>query len=411
MHKIAIFTFLLLTLNCEACKAPEKEQKNTEPIESQELKQEENTLLVGAEQIDKYIDLLKNKRVAMMVNQTSMCGDVHVVDTLLSLGVNLKKIFAPEHGFRGDHSAGAHVKTTTDAKTGLPIVSLYGKSRKPSQAMLADIDILIFDIQDVGVRFYTYISSMHYLMEGCAEAGKEFMVLDRPNPNGHYVDGPVLEPQFRSFIGMHEVPLVHGMTVGEFAKMINGEKWLKDGKTCPLTVIPCQWYTHSTKYKVPIRPSPNLPNMASIYLYPSLGLFEGTNVSVGRGTEMPFQLLGRPGLEEGSLSFTPKSIPGVADNPKYLGKECKGIGLKDFASTYVLTSQRIYLQWLFLFYESNNEEENGAFFKPFFNKLAGTTKLREQIESGMTVDEIYASWEEGLIKFKKMRKPYLLYPE
>jgi uncharacterized protein YbbC (DUF1343 family) len=345
-----------------------------------------------------------------MVNQTSTIGQTHLVDTLVSVGVDIAKIFAPEHGFRGDHSAGAHVKNSKDSKTGLPIVSLYGNQKKPSAEMLKGVDMVIFDIQDVGVRFYTYISSMHYLMEACAENNIDFMVLDRPNPNGHYIDGPTLKAEYKSFIGMHEVPLVHGMTTGEFAQMINGQGWLNGGLKAKLKVITCLNYNHKTLYELPIRPSPNLPNMASVYLYPSLGLFEGTNVSVGRGTDFPFQVLGRPGQKDTQFEFTPRSIPGVADDPKYVNQQCRGIMLKEFGTTYLLTSRQIYLEWLFLFYNSNDNPENGTFFKSFFTKLAGNTDLQKQIESGTSIQDIRATWQPDIVKFTEMRKPYLLYP-
>lgn len=388
------------------------QKKDSVAVEQQDdHKHELHSVQVGAESISDYIDYLHGKTVGLLVNQTSMIGQTHLVDSLLSLGINIKTIFAPEHGFRGDHSAGAHVDHGVDKKTGLKITSLYGKNRKPSATMLEGLDVVVFDIQDVGVRFYTYISSMHYMMEACNENKVSLMVLDRPNPNGHYVDGPVLEPQFRSFIGMHEVPLVHGMTVGEFAKMIQGEGWIENAEKLDLRVIPCKQYTHNTLYHLPIRPSPNLPNMESVYLYPSLGLFEGTNVSVGRGTEMPFQVLGRPGQQKGSIVFTPESIPGVSDKPKYEGKECRGVMLREFASTYLLDYRKIYLEWLFLFNSSNNEDLNGPFFKSFFDKLAGTTKLREQIESGTSIADIRKSWKPKIDEFKQVRKKYLLYPD
>jgi len=412
MQKIGLLTSILIFLSFMACgerkPSTASEKSETTPATNQEIKVVTNSIIVGAAQLEKYVPILKGKRVAMMVNQTSTVGSSHVVDTLLQWGVNLVKIFAPEHGFRGDHSAGAHVKSTVDQKTGLPIVSLYGSSRKPSADMLKDLDVIVFDIQDVGVRFYTYISSMHYLMEACEENNKKMVVLDRPNPNGHYVDGPTLYPKYKSFIGMHPVPLVHGMTVGEFARMINGEAWLSGGDTCNLTVVPCLNYTHDSLYKLPIRPSPNLPTMESVYLYPSLGLFEGTNVSIGRGTDKPFQIVGRPLQDSGSLTFTPKSIPGVSDHPKYENQECVGFDLTRFANTYILTNRRIYLDWLKLFYETN-KSENGEFFKSFFTKLAGGPELQKQIESGMSTEDIYASWESDLTQFKSMRQKYLLY--
>ena len=356
MHKIGLLASILFAFNFSACgelKNSTTEHDTNLPKVSANISP---VIEVGASQLETYLPLLEGKRIAMMVNQTSMVNQSHVVDTLLQWGVNIVKIFAPEHGFRGDHSAGAHVKSTIDTKTGLPIVSLYGKSRKPSAAMMEGIDVVVFDIQDVGVRFYTYISSMHYLMEACQENNLEMMVLDRPNPNGHYVDGPVLDIKYKSFIGMHPVPLVHGMTVGEFATMINGERWLTGGDTCKLTVIKCRNYTHDSMYQLPVRPSPNLPTMESIYLYPSLGLFEGTNVSIGRGTENPFELVGRPlddskpsqGIipPKGWYKFTPKSIPGVSDHPKYEGVTCYGLKLSDFANNHIVPNKRIHLDLL-----------------------------------------------------------------
>ena len=405
MHKIGFIASIFLLINFSACGNVKDSGVSSTETEAQVS----NPIEVGAAQLSDYLPLLKGKRVAMMVNQTSTIGKTHVVDTLLQWGVNIVKIFAPEHGFRGDHSAGAHVNSSVDEKTGIAIASLYGKSRKPNAEMLKGIDVIVFDIQDVGVRFYTYISSMHYLMEACSENNLEMMVLDRPNPNGHYVDGPVLDIKYKSFIGMHPVPLVHGMTTGEFATMINGENWLSNGKPCQLTVIKCKNYSHDSLYKLPIRPSPNLPTMASIYLYPSLGLFEGTNVSIGRGTDLPFESVGRPHQKEGSYSFVPRSIPGVADNPKHLGDTCNGMVLTQFAYTYILNEKRIYLEWLKLFYKTNQSDLNGAYFKSFFTKLAGTTELQRQIENDVSTEEIYASWEEDLGKFKKMRAKYVLY--
>ncbi|MFT5723686.1 MAG: hypothetical protein ACI9JN_000803 [Bacteroidia bacterium] len=423
MHKIGLLASIIVAFNFSACgelkKTTSDESGNQIQIESQIV----GPIEVGAAQLSRYLPLLEGKRVAMMVNQTSVVGESHSVDTLLQWGVNIVKIFAPEHGFRGDHSAGAHVKSTTDAKTGLPIVSLYGSSRKPNAAMVQGIDVVIFDIQDVGVRFYTYISSMHYLMESCVENDLEMMVLDRPNPNGHYVDGPVLDIKYKSFIGMHPVPLVHGMTVGEFATMINGERWLTGGDTCKLTVIKCKNYTHDSMYQLPIRPSPNLPTMESIYLYPSLGLFEGTNVSIGRGTDKPFEVIGRPidyskinknekvgsGSGKGPYAFKPKSIPGVSDHPKYEGVICQGIVLTNFANTYIVSNKRIYLQWLTMMHNSNNPSQTGVFFKPFFTKLAGGKALQQQIETGVSQEDIYKSWEPGLTAFKIIRTKYLLY--
>jgi uncharacterized protein YbbC (DUF1343 family) len=333
-----LITLLCASLIFLACKSSGK-QVETKQVE-QSVAQESKPLVLGAERIDVYLKELKGKRVGLVVNQTSTIMHTHLVDTLKSLGINIKKVFAPEHGFRGDHSAGAVIKNGIDDKTGLPVVSLYGSTKKPSVEMLADIDIMVFDIQDVGVRFYTYISTMHYVMEACAEQGKKVVVLDRPNPNGFYIDGPVLQEAYKSFIGMHPIPLVHGLTVAELAKMINGEKWLKNGVQCSLVVVPCLNYNHQTLYQLPIKPSPNLPNMNSVYLYPYLGLFEGTNVSIGRGTELPFQVVGRPGFK-GSYSFTPKNIPGIADDPKFEGKLCGGEIVMDVKDSSLFANPKV----------------------------------------------------------------------
>ena len=365
-------------------------------------------IVLGAEQLAEYLPMLSNKRVALVVNQTSVIGETHLVDTLTRLGVSIIKVFAPEHGFRGNHSAGAVVKNGIDQKSGLPVVSLYGKNKKPTASMLENIDIMVFDIQDVGVRFYTYISTMHYVMEACAELNKKVLVLDRPNPNGFYVDGPVLDPAYKSFIGMHKIPLVHGLTVAELALMINGEKWLKDGVICDLSVISCKNYAHDKLYQLPIRPSPNLPNMNSVYLYPYLGLFEGTNVSIGRGTDLPFQIVGRP-QGEGDYSFTPRSIPGVSDHPKHEGKKCYGEVITDVQDSSIFINQTLNLSYLIKYYRSN-PSENGEYFKDFIYKLAGNKEFRSQIESGLDEGEIRNSWEPKLGQYKEIRKKYLLYP-
>ncbi|HEY8399691.1 MAG TPA: DUF1343 domain-containing protein, partial [Cytophagaceae bacterium] len=288
-------------------------------------------IITGAEQLEQYLSLLKNKNVALVVNQTSVVGKTHLVDTLLSLGIKVRKIFSPEHGFRGDADAGERVNNEIDAKTGLPIVSLYGNNKKPNKESLKDVDIVIFDIQDVGVRFFTYISTMHYIMEACAENNKKVLILDRPNPNGHYVDGPVLDLKHKSFVGMHPIPIVHGLTVGELAMMINGEKWLDSGRTCDLQVIKVKNYDHKKRYSLPVKPSPNLPNDLSIQLYPHLCLFEGTTLSVGRGTEFPFQVVGHPNKAYGTFQFTPKSIPGMAKSPLHENKVCYGIDLRSLS--------------------------------------------------------------------------------
>lgn len=361
----------------------------------------------GADRTDRYLPLLHGKRVAVVTNQTGMIGPVHVVDSLLAVGVDVAKVFAPEHGFRGEASAGEHVADERDKRTGLPLVSLYGKNKKPSPAQLADVDLLLFDIQDVGVRFYTYISTLHYVMEAAAEQGKPVIVLDRPNPNGFYVDGPVLDTAFRSFVGMHPVPLVHGMTIGEYARMINGERWLKGGVQCDLTVIPCTGYDHATYYTLPVKPSPNLPNMAAVYLYPALGLFEGTPVSVGRGTDKPFQCIGFPGCTLGDYTFTPRSMSGAA-KPPYEGQTCNGLDLASFGEVYSRADPRLNLEWLIGMY--NASPDRSGFFNNFFDKLAGGSALRTAIVAGRTEQDIRAVWHKDLETFREMRKAYLLYP-
>lgn len=362
---------------------------------------------VGAERTDQYVPLLLGHRVAVVTNQTGMIGHTHLVDSLLAIGVNVKMVFAPEHGFRGEASAGEHVADERDKRTGLPLVSLYGKNKKPSPAQLADVDILLFDIQDVGVRFYTYTSTLHYVMEAAAEQGKQVIVLDRPNPNGFYVDGPVLDTAFRSFVGMDPVPLVHGMTIGEYARMINGQGWLKGSVKCNLTVIPCSGYDHSTYYELPVKPSPNLPNMAAVYLYPALGLFEGTNVSVGRGTDKPFQCIGFPGCTLGDYSFTPRSMPGAA-KPPHEGQRCTGLDLSSYGDFYTRLDPGLTLEWLIGMY--NAAPDKAKFFNNFFDKLAGTNTLRKAVEAGIPESEIRKSWRKDLDIFKTMRKGYLLYP-
>lgn len=326
----------------------------------------------------------------------------------MSLQVNVVKVFAPEHGFRGEADAGEHVKDQRDARTGLPIVSLYGANKKPTADQLADVDVLLFDIQDVGVRFYTYIGTLHYVMEAAAEEGRRVVVLDRPNPNGDVVDGPVLDMRHRSFVGMHPVPLVHGMTVGEFARMITGEGWLKNGLRCDLVVIPCLGYDHDTPYELPVRPSPNLPNRTAVRLYPSLGLFEGTIVSVGRGTDRPFQCIGYPGNPLGDHRFTPIPMPG-AKHPPHEGVECTGFDLSGWSQEH--DDQRIRLHWIIDLYRSARDQD--GFFLPnlFFDKLAGGPDLRERIRAGEDEAAIRASWEEGLRAFAPIREQYLLYPD
>ncbi|MAU35852.1 MAG: hypothetical protein CMD14_00575 [Flavobacteriales bacterium] len=357
------------------------------------------SLTLGAERINKYLPSLKDKRVAIIGNQTSMIKNTHLIDSLLSLKVDVLKVFSPEHGFRGKGDAGEKIEDGIDKKTGIPIISLYGNNKKPSKKQLEGIDIMIFDIQDVGVRFYTYISTLHYVMESAAENNIKLIILDRPNPNGHYIDGPIRERGFKSFVGMHPVPIVHGMTIGEYGKMINGEKWIS--KTCDLTVINMINYKRDMHYNLPIKPSPNLPNSRSINLYPSLCLFEGTNVSVGRGTKYPFQHFGSPNFET-NYSFVPVSNEG-SKNPKHKNKQCFGFDLR-FQDDYLT---EINLNWLIESYRSSNEKI--LFFNDFFDKLAGTNKLRLQIIEGKTSKEIKKSWSNNLEQFMKLREKYLIY--
>ena len=361
----------------------------------------------GAERTDRYLPLLAGKRVAVVTNQTGIIGRVHLVDSLRALHVDIRKVFAPEHGFRGAADAGEVVADAPDPRTGLPVVSLYGERKKPTPAQLSDVDVILFDIQDVGARFYTYISTLHYVMQAAAENDKPLIVLDRPDPNGFYVDGPVLDTAYASFVGMHPVPIVYGMTIGEYAGMINGEGWLKGGIRCALTVISCEGYDHTKFYELPVKPSPNLPNMSAVYLYPSLALFEGTVVSVGRGTDHPFQCIGWPGNTIGAYRFTPRAMPG-AMTPPYRDLECRGMDLAEFGSFYMRLTRRMYLQWLIGMYQAG---PGVAFFQSFFDRLAGGPTLREQIVKGMDEEQIRASWKPALDDFMKVRARYLLYKD
>ncbi len=354
---------------------------------------------VAAERTKAYLPLLEDNKIAIVGNQTSMIKNTHLVDSLISLEVDVIKVFSPEHGFRGKADAGAKIEDGIDVKTGIPIISLYGKNKKPSSKQLEEIDVLLFDIQDVGARFYTYISTLHYVMEAAGEHNIKVIILDRPNPNGHYIDGPIREDGFESFVGMHPIPIVHGMTIGEYAKMINAENWISN--KCNLTVIEMENYNHDMHYNLPIKPSPNLPNSKSINLYPSLCLFEGTNISIGRGTDYPFQHFGAPYLES-NYSFTPKSGEG-SKYPKHKNIECFGTDLR-FQDNYLTD---INLNWIINSY--NNCPYKEKFFTNFFDKLAGTDKLRLQIIDGKTEKEIKGSWIDGLDKFKLTRKKYLLY--
>lgn len=367
-----------------------------------------NPVVTGAQQIDNYLPQLKDKGIGVVANQTSIVANqkaqfTHLVDTLLALDISVEKVFAPEHGFRGKADAGELVEDDIDKQTGLPIISLYGKHKKPTPEDLEGIDLVVFDIQDVGVRFYTYISTLHYVMEACAEQNIPLLVLDRPNPNRHYVDGPQLEKKHQSFVGMHPVPVVYGMTIGEYALMINGEGWLKNGIQCQLEVVPLRAYNDRILYDLPVKPSPNLPNSRAINSYPSLCFFEGTNVNAGRGTDVQFQVFGSPFLDPDifEYQYTPRSNEG-SQYPKNQDKLCFG---KDLTGHEYLSE--INLNWLLVAY--NNTQDKGKFFMPFFTKLAGTEKLQQQIENGVSAQQIKASWQEDLETFKTIRKKYLLY--
>jgi uncharacterized protein YbbC (DUF1343 family) len=375
----------------------------------QTVEKENLVIKTGAEQTSKYLPLIQNKRVAIVANHTTRINETHLVDSLLSLNIDIEKIFSPEHGFRGRADAGEHVRNYKDKKTGLPVISLYGSSKKPKPSDLEDLDVLIFDLQDVGVRFYTYISTMHYVMEACAELNIEMLILDRPNPNGFYVDGPILDTNYKSFVGMHPVPIVHGMTIAEYAQMINGELWLKDNLKCKLSIVPCENYTHESKYKLAVNPSPNLQNMRSVYLYPSLGFFEGTSLSAGRGTEFPFQVFGGPDFKITDFRFIPKSIDGASKYPKHQDKKCYGVDLRKTDLEDLNSQKQINLEWIIIAY--NSVENKDDFFKKFFYNISGTKELKEQIIEGKTEKKIRKSWNSDLKKFKKTRKKYLLYKD
>ena len=367
-------------------------------------------IIVGAERTDLYFDQLEGKKIAVCGNQSSRVGSQHLVDTLVASGFNVVTIFCPEHGFRGDAEAGAHISSSVDAKTGIPIVSLYGKNKKPNLSQ-SNIDLIIFDIQDVGCRFYTYISTLHYVMEAAAENDVEVMILDRPNPNGYFVDGLVLDTNYRSFVGMHPIPVVHGMTIGEYGRMINGEGWLDKGIHCKLQVVPMDNYDHNTRYVLPIAPSPNLQTPEAIYLYPSLCLFEGTPISIGRGTDIPFQVYGHPQLTTGDYYFTPRPIKGVSENPPQNGQKCRGYNLSDYATANLQGSNNFSIQYIIEAYK--HFPDKAKFFNAnlFFDKLAGTNQLRKDIIAGKSEEEIRASWQPKLQKFKEIRLQYLLYPD
>jgi uncharacterized protein YbbC (DUF1343 family) len=406
--KNTILLFVLIAISCGKTQSETVIQKQASEIVGIKKDSSLPKIITGAQRLYEYLPLLKNKRIGIVANQTSVVSNknqnfIHLVDTLLQHKIKVNKVFAPEHGFRGTADAGEAIKNGVDTKTGLPIISLYGNNKKPTPAQLQDIDLVIFDIQDVGARFYTYISSLHYVMEACAEKGIPLLVLDRPNPNGHIVDGPILEPEHKSFVGMHPIPVLHGMTIGEYATMINGEKWLNNGVNCELTVIKMAYYNHKVPYSLPIKPSPNLPNDQSINLYASLCFFEGTNLSVGRGTEKQFQIYGAPFLPETSFNFTPKPNEG-AKYPKYENEVCYGYDLSEEARL-----EQLNLSYLLNAYSLTKDKTTFFLKNGFFTKLAGTKKLQQQIEAGKTETEIRTTWNDGLKDFNLKRNKYLLY--
>lgn len=385
--------FLILTI-CTSCRSQQRHENNV-------------AILPGAFQTAKYLPLLKDKKVGIVANHASTIANTNVVDSLIASGITVSVIFTPEHGFLGNSGAGMNVNDSL--YRGIPVVSLYGEKMKPSSADLAGTDIVVFDLQDVGTRFYTYISTLTYVMEACAKSAKPMIVFDRPNPNGFYIDGPVLKPKFSSFVGLHPVPVVYGMTIGEYAKMVKGENWCKGAAKLQLKVIKCKNYTHSSLYQLPVSPSPNLPDMRAIYLYPSLCFFEGTIISVGRGTDFPFQIIGCPDYPDTSFSFTPLSIPGKSLNPPYKGQLCHGIDLRKVSIERLTEKPGIRLLYLLDMYSKLKKGE--SFFTTYFSLLAGTDELQKQIQDGMTADEIRRSWQNDLEKFKKIRIKYLLYPD
>ena len=370
----------------------------------QDRLQTASNIQTGADQLDLYLPVLQGKRVGMVVNHTSRIGRSHLVDSLIARGVTIKTIFAPEHGFRGQATDGEEISSGRDPRTGIMITSLYGKNRKPTPRQMDSLDVVIFDIQDVGARFYTYTSTMHYVMEACAEANKPMIVLDRPNPNGHYVDGPVLDPKFKSFVGLNPIPVVYGLTIGELARMINGEKWLSGSATCPLTVVPLKNYTHQTPYILPVPPSPNLPNQQAVLLYPSLCFFEGTVISVGRGTDKQFQIVGSPYTKYGPYTFTPVDKPGAV-NPPLEGQLCYGLDL----STAAVSKQGLMMSYFFDFFKRASDKSKFFLANNGIDRLAGTDQLRLQLIAGVPEDKIRQSWQPALDAYKLMRKKYLLY--
>lgn len=388
-RKLLLTVFSLILINCQA---QTNQTKATSSIQT------------GADQMALYLPTLQGKRVGMVVNHTSRVGLAHLVDSLIARGVTIKTIFAPEHGFRGQATDGEEISSGRDSRTGVMITSLYGNNRKPTPQQMDSLDVVVFDIQDVGARFYTYTSTMHYVMEACADANKPMIILDRPNPNGHYVDGPVLDPKFKSFIGLNPIPVVYGLTIGELARMINGEGWLAGNKTCSLTVVPLKNYTHQTPYVLPVAPSPNLPNQQSILLYPSICFFEGTVVSVGRGTDKQFQVIGSPYTQYGPYTFTPVDKPG-AINPPLEGKLCYGLDL----SNATISTKGLMLNYFFDYFKRASDKSKFFLATNYIDKLAGTDQLRLQLLAGVSEAQIRKSWQPALDAYKEMRKKYLLY--
>ena len=408
---------ILISLNSSAqqIQVGKNNVPNPKNINVENIDKVKGKIRTGAEQTELYLPYLKGKRIGMVVNPTSVIGNTTLVDSLLALGVKIVKIFGPEHGFRGDASAGIHVDDSIDEKTGIPAISLYGKHHKPSKEDLADVDLMIYDIQDVGVRFYTYINTLQHVMEACAENDKELLILDRPNPNGYYVDGPILDPKLKSGIGINPIPITHGLTIAEYAQMLNGEGWLANKAICKIKIIKNANYTHAMPYVLPVKPSPNLNTPQSILLYPTLCLFEGTIISQGRGTYFPFTVLGNPDLKgKYKFSFTPKGIKGMSETPLHMDKDCYGLDLRQYSANKIRRDAKINLAWLIEMYNAYPYKEKFFDFKQSkqmgnFDKLAGTYDLKQQIIAGKSEEEIRQSWEPGLSQYKIMRKKYLLY--
>lgn len=400
MNYVIVISCLSLFLSCDMAPTNEKEKylvANVEPIKP------------GSYNFEKLLSLIGDAPIAVVTNHTGTLGKTHLVDSLLSSGVNVKKVFAPEHGFRGDQPDGENIEDGIDSKTGLPIVSLYGKNKKPSPESLKDVELVLFDIQDVGARFYTYLSTLHYVMQACAELAIPLIVADRPNPNIHYVDGPVLKKGFESFVGLHPVPIVYGMTIGEYAQMLNGEGW-HEAEKCSLTVLPCLNYKRNLTYELPVKPSPNLPTTESIYLYPSLCLFEGTTVSVGRGTASPFTVIGEPKNQKGGFTFVPEPKKGASVNPKHKGEKCRGYDLSDYIKNPENLTQ-LDLSWLVRMYRETSAPESFFLSSGYFDKLAGTDEFRLDIMKGLDLTAIRKTWQRDLDDFEVIRSKYLIYKD